>query len=153
MQKDKIFAVIDTNVLVSAYYTLQRLSNPTIILNNIFNKNITPIYNHEIIEEYKEVLSRSKFNFPHQLIEELIDVVLTIGIKINLTVGIKINKKEFSAENFPDPKDIVFYEVKMSKEDSYLVTGNIKHFPQDPMIVTPAEMVEILKEKGLLNEF
>ena len=143
MQKDKIFAVIDTNVLVSAYYTLQRLSNPTIILNNIFNKNITPIYNHEIIEEYKEVLSRSKFNFPHQLIEELIDVVLTVGTKIN--------KKEISAENFPDPKDIVFYEVKMSKEDSYLVTGNIKHFPQDPMIVTPAEMVEILKEKGLLS--
>ncbi|MCH5235840.1 MAG: putative toxin-antitoxin system toxin component, PIN family [Muribaculaceae bacterium] len=145
MQKDKIFAVIDTNVLVSAYYTLQRLSNPTIILNNIFNKNITPIYNHEIIEEYKEVLSRSKFNFQQQLIDELIDVVLTLGVKIN--------KKEFSAEDFPDPKDIIFYEVKMSKEDSYLVMGNIKHFPQDPMIVTPAEMVEILKEKGLLNEF
>ena len=24
----------------------------------------------------------------------------------------------------------MFYEVKMSKDDAYLVTGNIKHFPK-----------------------
>ncbi len=55
-----------------------------------------------------------------------------------------------SAEKFPDPKDIVFYEVAMSKEDAYLVTGNKKHFPDTPIVVTPAEMVEILKEHGRL---
>ena len=53
-------------------------------------------------------------------------------------------------EHFPDPKDVVFYEVAMSKEDAYLVTGNKKHFPNKPIVVTPAEMVEILKEQGLL---
>ena len=45
---------------------------------------------------------------------------------------------------FPDQKDVVFYEVALSKEDAYLVTGNIKHFPKKPFVVTPAEMVEIL---------
>ena len=55
-----------------------------------------------------------------------------------------------SAEQFPDPKDVVFYEVAMSKKDAYLVTGNKKHFPNKPIVVTPAEMVEILKEHGLL---
>ena len=55
-----------------------------------------------------------------------------------------------SAEHFPDPKDIVFYEVTLSKEDAYLVTGNKKHFPDKPIVVTPAEMVEILRERGLL---
>ena len=50
-------------------------------------------------------------------------------------------------EAFPDPKDIVFYEVKMSKEDAYLVTGNIKHFPKNPFVVTPKEMVEIIDSK------
>ena len=46
--------------------------------------------------------------------------------------------------SFPDPKDIVFYEVAMYKDVAYLVTGNIKHFPKKPFVVTPAEMVEIL---------
>jgi len=45
---------------------------------------------------------------------------------------------------------MVFYEVAMSKENAYLVTGNMKHFPNKPIVVTPAEMVEILKEYGLL---
>jgi hypothetical protein len=34
----------------------------------------------------------------------------------------------------------------MSKEDAYLVTGNIKHFPRKPFVVTPREMVEILEK-------
>ena len=50
-------------------------------------------------------------------------------------------------ENFPDPKDVVFYEIAMSKEDAYLVTGNTKHFPKSPVVVTPAEMVEILNRE------
>ena len=34
----------------------------------------------------------------------------------------------------------------LSQEDSYLVTGNIKHFPKKPFIVTPTEMVAIISE-------
>ena len=30
--------------------------------------------------------------------------------------------------------------------DAYLVTGNIKHFPVKPYVVTPKEMLEILNE-------
>lgn len=55
-----------------------------------------------------------------------------------------------STENFPDPKDIVFYEVALSKEDAFLVTGNKKHFPKKPIVVTPAEMLEILQHKEIL---
>ena len=47
-------------------------------------------------------------------------------------------------ETFLDPSDAVFYEVAMSKEGSYLVTGNIKHFPKRPIVVTPSEMLEML---------
>lgn len=35
----------------------------------------------------------------------------------------------------------------MSKDDAYLVTGNIKHFPNTPFVVTPKEMMEILAVK------
>ena len=37
-------------------------------------------------------------------------------------------------------------EVALSKEDSFLVTDNIKHFPKKPFIVTPAEMLTIIAE-------
>ena len=49
----------------------------------------------------------------------------------------------------PDADDIVFFEVAMSKEGSFLVTGNTKHFPKAPTVVTPAQMLEIL---GVLDE-
>ena len=43
--------------------------------------------------------------------------------------------------------DLVFYEVAMEKreEDAYLETGNQKYYPVRNIIVTPAEMLEILK--------
>ena len=46
-----------------------------------------------------------------------------------------------------DESDRVFYEVALSKEDSFLVTGNLKHFPIDPRVVTPAQMLQILGEE------
>ena len=45
----------------------------------------------------------------------------------------------------PDEDDAVFYEVAMSVEDAYLVTGNIRHFPKVSKVVTPAEMIKIVK--------
>jgi len=52
-----------------------------------------------------------------------------------------------TGEVLADPKDLVFYEVAMTKQDkdAYLVTGNIKHFPVKTFIVTPNEMLDILK--------
>ena len=29
-------------------------------------------------------------------------------------------------------------------EDAYLVTGNIRHFPEKPYIVTPRQMLDII---------
>lgn len=51
----------------------------------------------------------------------------------------------------PDPKDVVFYEVCMAKrvEDSMLVTGNTKHFPNKPFIVTPNELLDIINNSLL----
>ena len=49
--------------------------------------------------------------------------------------------------DLPDQKDRVFYEVVMEKrtsDDAYLVTGNIRHFPEKPYIVTPRQMLDII---------
>ena len=49
----------------------------------------------------------------------------------------------------PDEDDRVFYEVALSEEDSFLVTGNLKHFPHTRKVVTAAQMMEILEQEAL----
>lgn len=103
---------------------------------------ITPLYNSEIIEEYYDVLSRDKFKFPKELIDNLLSVVTEYGAEPARVI--------VSDESFVDSDDVVFYEVAMGMEGSYLVTGNIKHFPRRPFVVTPTQMVEILQSRDLL---
>jgi putative PIN family toxin of toxin-antitoxin system len=136
-----IYAVIDTNVFVSALLSHHSDAATVQVVEAISLEGIRPLYNGEIFAEYEEVLGRTKFRFPASSISTILKKVKNTGIA---TIAIT------SSDYFPDPKDVVFYEVAMSKEDAYLVTGNKKHFPNKPIVVTPAEMVEILKEQGLL---
>ena len=83
-------------------------------------------------------MSRDKFPFRKDDIDWIISIFQEYGIAISET--------KISEETFVDKKDVVFYEVALSKEDSFLVTGNLKHFPKKPFIVTPTEMVAIISE-------
>lgn len=144
----KIYAVIDTNVLVSALLSRFKDTSTVQLLQLLILGEITPIYNDEIFEEYQTVLTRSKFGFPDTLIDETLDVIRRYGIN---------SSRSEASEQLPDPKDVVFYEVALSVEDSFLVTGNTKHFPRKPFVVTPAEMLRIIHEmktpkSGLLSE-
>ena len=135
-----IYAVIDTNVFVAAFLSRHSDSSTVQVVNTLLKKGICPLYNQEIIDEYLDVLHRDKFHFPSEIIDSIINTVQEFGIN---------SERISSSEIFPDPKDVVFYEVALSKEDAYLVTGNKKHFPQTPIVVTPAEMVEMLKDHGI----
>ena len=144
----KIYAVIDTNVIISALLSRHQDTATVKILDHLYDRTIIPVYNDEILEEYADVLQRPKFNFPDNVIKTTLEAIRKGGLN---------SDRIDSNEEFPDPKDVVFYEVAMSVEDSYLVTGNLKHFPKKPFIVSPAEMVEIintmiLASGKLLNE-
>lgn len=133
------FVVIDTNVLVSGLLG-RNPSSPTVgILNHLLTSKevITPLYCEEIFQEYENVLHREKFNFDQDEVEEVLKRIRDIGIS-----SPRILSKSF----FPDPNDVVFYEVALSKDDSFLVTGNIKHFPEVDFVVTPAEMMSIIEK-------
>ena len=93
------------------------------------------LYNDDIIKEYDEVLHRAKFKLSNDQICTVIELV-----KQN---GIDSSRFPYAGE-MPDEDDRVFYEVCLSKEDSFLVTGNLKHFPKEPQVITAAEMMEIL---------
>ena len=133
----KIYAVIDTNVIISALLSRHQDSATVKILDYLYDRTIVPVFNDEILEEYATVLSRPKFNFPESTIFSTLEAIKAGGVR---------SDRISSNEVLPDPKDIVFYEVSLSVEDSYLVTGNIKHFPKNPFVVTPAEMLQIIHE-------
>ena len=141
-QTKRICVVLDTNVLVAALITSNPMSPTAQIIGFLYKGILRPLYNDKIIEEYQDVLNRKHFNFNPETVKELIYTVRALGLNIKETVK--------TDEIFPDPDDIVFYEVRMSVDDSYLVTGNQKHFPVKPFVVTPSQMVEILKERNLI---
>ena len=130
-----VYAVIDTNVFVSALITHNSNASTARVLENLLLHRIIPLYNDDIIKEYDEVLHRAKF----KLSEEQISTVIE-HVKEN---GIDSSRFPYAGE-MPDEDDRVFYEVCLSKEDSFLVTGNLKHFPKEPQVITAAEMMEIL---------
>ena len=134
--KKKIFAVVDTNVIVSGMITSNSDSPTAKVLDCLGEKCITPLYCDEILHEYENVLGRDKFNLPKEKIEKFLKMMQSDGIASNRVP---------TNEVFTDPNDVVFYEVALSKEDSFLVTGNIKHFPKVDLVVTPAEIMEIIK--------
>ena len=132
------FAVLDTNVLVSAL--LKNGSVPWQVAEEALRGDIIPVVNDEILAEYKSVLNRPKFNFEKR----------TVNIFLNDLKERAVYVEAGNIEDvIPDLKDVVFYAVLMEKrkvDDAYLVTGNLKHYPVRTFIVTPKEMLDILHE-------
>ncbi len=129
----KIYAVFDTNILVSAMISKRSDTAVVMALDTLLAGEVTPLYNDEIISEYREVLHREKFHLPESLVDRVIGHIEKTGVQSN---------RVHSDEVFPDADDVVFYEVALSQEESFLVTGNTKHFPQTPIVVTPLEFLK-----------
>jgi putative PIN family toxin of toxin-antitoxin system len=134
----KYYAVLDTNVLVSAL--LKSGSTPWKVAAEALTGDIIPILNDDIIGEYEEVLRRPKFKFEERAVRILMDELKRRAVYADAGEIDDI---------VADPKDVVFYAVLMEKrkeDEAYLVTGNLKHFPVKTFIVTPKEMLDILQE-------
>ena len=130
-----IYAVIDTNILVSSRISKNPLAATVKVVANVFQNRIIPVFNEEILSEYYEVLHRPKFKISEEQINTILEYIKNCGVHSD-------------DGDMPDEDDRVFYEVSLSKEDSFLVTGNLKHFPKTPKVITAAQMMEILD-----NEF
>ena len=135
----KCYAVVDTNVLVSSLITKNNVSATVQVVKKIFTGEITPLFSGEILNEYSEVLHRPKFGLDKELLDTVLAAIEDAGILISPSQ---------TGEILPDMKDLPFYEAVLECRDksAYLVTGNIKHFPEKPFIVTPAQFLEVMTE-------
>jgi putative PIN family toxin of toxin-antitoxin system len=131
------YAVIDTNVLVSSLLSSHDNAATVLVVEKLFSGEVIPVYSNEIMNEYKEVLRRTKFHFTEEIVNNLLQTIEKYGERIKPTP---------TGELISDMKDLPFYEVVIEKQtdNAYLVTGNKKHFPVKPFIVTANEFLDIL---------
>ena len=120
--------VLDTNIIVSALLSPQGLSAK--LLNLVFDKKMTIVYDNNIFAEYLEVLNRDKFMLDKELVNLIIDFISKDGEYVIA---------KFQNIKFIDEGDKIFYEVYKSRDADFLITGNKKHFPKEKNIVTARE--------------
>ena len=140
----KAFAVIDTNVIVST--GISKNGSPAKVLQLVEEGNIIPVFDERMLDEYYKVL-----NYPH--IAERISQPDVYDLLYRVVKnGLLINDVEQAKGEFKDIDDIPFFEVKESSKefDSYLVTGNKKHFPETNDIVTSREMLIVMENNDKL---
>ena len=115
------YAVIDTNVFISALLSKNSDAATVKVLRAILDGRIVPLYHNEILAEYDEVLHRDKFHFQEKAIRTVLTAVKDFGVEVF---------PQPTGEIFVDMDDLIFYEVVMEKknDDSYLVTGNQKQY-------------------------
>ena len=131
-----MFVVIDTNIIVSSLLSSKNDSATVQVMEKVFLQEIKPIYSKEIFTEYTNVLNRPKFHFSKELVEYMLSAIKQFGILKE--------PKETVMVVLPDMKDVPFYRLVLESENTYLVTGNIKHFPQESRIMTARQLIDIL---------
>ncbi len=133
--------VLDTNVIVSGI--LKPYNKTAAILGLIADGVIRVAYDLRILSEYRDVLSRPKFNFAKEHIQAFLDQVEQEGVLVS---------PRPLKHHLPDPDDEPFLEVALSGRAEAIVTGNKRHFPrrdyQGVKILSPVEFLEAFKEKS-----
>lgn len=126
-----MLVVIDTNILVSALWS--RNGAPAKVLSMVVRGVLIPCFDYRIISEYREVLQRPKSGFSKGEINSLLDWLESNGRSVIA---------EPLDDVFIDEADKKFYEVAKHCK-AILVTGNLKHFPQDPQVVCASDFLKI----------
>ena len=131
--------VLDTNVLVSGVLTPD--GSPGKILLLLTKPDaVRLLVSPEILTEYLEVLTREKFGLQFETVAFLLHNLA--GLAENVIPKQKLDL-------LPDPDDNKFLECAVEGKTSYLITGNIKHFPftiyKQVRIITPATFIKNFK--------
>ena len=132
-----INAVIDTNVLISA--ALSPKGVPAKIIECIADQEEARVfYAPKIFDEYKRVLSYERLKIDDEMKSRTLNLIKKIGTVIEPVA---------SVIPLSDETDRVFYDTAQAS-GAILITGNIKHFPAEPFIMTPADYLAKITKDG-----
>ncbi len=123
--------VLDTNVIVAAH--LSPFGPPGRLLAEVYSRRLRLSFDARIAQEYREVLLRPKFAFRPETVRIFLKVLEDQDLVTAPPLKLKL----------PDPDDLMFLEVAVIAGDRVVVTGNLRHFPEesrgDVRVLTPAE--------------
>ena len=129
--------VLDTNVLVSGI--LSPHGPPAAVLRALLTERVTLCFDERILSEYRDVLTCEKFSFDREFVEELIAFLEAAG-SATLAAPLSLS--------VPDAGDQMFIEVAVASRADFLVTGNLKHFPdrarERVAVVSPREFLDVM---------
>lgn len=131
---------MDTNVIVSAVLT--PTGKAAEVLDFIINDDeVLLFYSPGILAEYEQVLSYSRLSIDQDQSARVVRQVRSIGCMIDPIIS----------EGFmSDESDRIFNDTaRMS--NAILVTGNVKHFPDEACIMTPAAFLLEFKTSKLVQ--
>lgn len=113
------YAVIDTDVLVSALLSSKDDAATVQVMIRVLSGEIVTVYSTVMAKEYREVLLRKKFGFESGTVDVLLFAMKKFGVLVNPSP---------SGVVLPDASNLPFYEVVLEKcgDNAYLVTGNTK---------------------------
>jgi len=127
--------VVDTNIVVSS--AISANGNPAAIMALVSDRVIQAYYTNEILDEYKRVLAYERLKIAPDKQAEIIEKIKQVGISI---------KPKTTTIPLPDESDRIFYDTAQVV-GAILITGNIKHYPEEPFIMTPADYWREFEEK------
>jgi predicted nucleic acid-binding protein len=92
---------------------------------------LTPYYDYEIMREYQSVLMRPKFKFSGETTAAVIEMIERRGYFVTAPTN---------NVAFADESDRKFYDVARFC-GAALITGNERHFPREPFVMSPADFL------------
>jgi putative PIN family toxin of toxin-antitoxin system len=128
-----IYAVIDTNVIVSSLLTRNHDSATARVMNAVYDGKVIPLVCDEILGEYEEVLHRAQLKLDPAKCDYILSLIRDQAEPMHPV---------HTDASMPDEDDRIFFEIALAGQDvfdSRLVTGNIKDYPKADFVVSPSE--------------
>ena len=128
-----IYAVIDTNVIVSSLLTRNHDSATARVMNAVYEGKVMPLVCDEILGEYEEVLRRTQLKLDPAKCDYILSLIRDQAEPMHPV---------HTDASMPDEDDRIFFEIALAGQDvfdSRLVTGNIKDYPKADFVVSPSE--------------
>ena len=128
--------VLDTNIIVSAL--LVPTGTQAAVMLVALQGHVALYISPAVIAEYEEVLNRPRFKLAQPRIEAALTAIRKVAHSIAPTQTLSVSTHE---------SDNRFLECAETANADYLVTGNIKHFPQThktTTIVTGRQFLDII---------
>jgi uncharacterized protein len=132
-----IRVVIDTNILVSAL--LQPAGLPAQVFVLALGGSIQLCVSGEVYAEYEEVISRPRFQRDQEIIDSTLRAIREQAFWVKPTETVRACS---------DPDDDIFLECAQASQAAYIVTGNLRHFPEAwdrARIVSARRLLEVIQ--------